>query len=93
MERKVDDNCFEFISHVGEDEIMRRIVRPQLQTGDILLFDCRILHFGLANETSTSSVQPESSGETMIKRPIVYVNYHHKWFNDPKNWNDNERLF
>jgi ectoine hydroxylase-related dioxygenase (phytanoyl-CoA dioxygenase family) len=69
---------------------MRRIVRPHLHTGDALLFDCRILHFGLANETPSSSLSPE---QAMVKRPIVYVNYHHRWFNDPKNWNDNERLF
>jgi chromosome segregation ATPase len=25
-------------------------------------------------------------------RPMIYVNYHQKWFHDPKNWNDNEKL-
>jgi hypothetical protein len=75
---------------------MRRLVRPHLRTGDALLFDCRVLHFGLANETlssSSSSSQGSNQSVAMIKRPIVYVNYHHKWFNDPKNWNDNEKLF
>jgi len=28
-----------------------------------------------------------------LKRPIIYVNYHHSWFHDPKNWNDKEKLF
>ena len=27
------------------------------------------------------------------RRPMIYVNYHHTWFHDPKNWNDNEKLF
>jgi hypothetical protein len=75
----------------GENEIMRRLVRPHLHTGDALLFDCRTLHFGLANESSSSSASGDGDG--MVKRPIVYVNYHHKWFNDPKNWNDKEKLF
>lgn len=99
---------------------MRRLVRPHLHTGDALLFDCRILHFGLSNDTrltpnlnlvdnnnnnndsknnnsdnisaNSSNINTENNSES-LRRPIVYVNYHHKWFNDPKNWNDNERLF
>ena len=27
------------------------------------------------------------------RRAILYVNYTHTWFHDPKNWNDAERLF
>lgn len=34
----------------GQEELERRLVRPHLQAGDALLFDCRILHFGLANQ-------------------------------------------
>lgn len=94
-EKGISPSCFRSLMSTGENEIMKRLVRPHLHTGDILLFDCRILHFGLANETSVSSAVPPatSPGEVMIRRPIVYVNYHHKWFNDPKNWNDNEKLF
>lgn len=65
----------------GEKELEARLVRPHLDIGDALLFDCRILHFGLANNSAATS------------RPILYVNYHHSYFRDPKNWNDAERLF
>jgi ectoine hydroxylase-related dioxygenase (phytanoyl-CoA dioxygenase family) len=65
----------------GENELERKMIRPMLEYGDALLFDCRILHFGLANSSS------------YINRPILYINYHHKSFRDPKNWNDHEKLF
>eukprot|EP01033_Poteriospumella_lacustris_P012626 gene12626-9037_t len=32
------------------DELLRRLVRPLYFPGDALVFDCRILHFGLANQ-------------------------------------------
>ena len=32
---------------------MRRLLRPHLHPGDALLFDCRILHFGLANRSGS----------------------------------------
>jgi hypothetical protein len=57
----------------------RHLVRPRLQIGDVLLFDCRILHFGLGNESTTG-----------IERPLLYTNVTMHWFHDPKNW-DNER--
>jgi hypothetical protein len=53
-------------------------VRPRLELGDVLLFDCRIMHFGLANTSAT------------IERPLLYSNMTLHWFQDPKNW-DNER--
>jgi hypothetical protein len=33
------------------------------------------------------------SGNTDGWRPLLYVNYHQKFFHDPKNWNDKEKLF
>jgi hypothetical protein len=57
------------------------VVRPLLQLGDVLLFDCRILHFGLAN------ISPS------IERPLLYTNVTQHWFHDPKNWNDRRRIF
>lgn len=57
------------------------LVRPQVSLGDVILFDCRILHFGLAN-TSTS-----------VERCICYVNTWHDWFHDAKNWDKNRAIF
>lgn len=58
-----------------------QLVRPELQLGDVLLFDCRILHFGLANTSSD------------IERPLIYTNMTQHWFSDPKNWNDRRPIF
>jgi len=58
------------------------VVRPRLDPGDVLLFDCRILHFGLAN--------PSDSG---VERPILYTNMTISWFHDPKNWDEHQRIF
>jgi ectoine hydroxylase-related dioxygenase (phytanoyl-CoA dioxygenase family) len=57
------------------------LVRPSLTLGDAVLFDCRILHFGLSN-TSKS-----------IERALLYTNTTHAWFHDPKNWDDRRPIF
>lgn len=76
----------------GQEELESRLVRPQLDVGDALLFDCRVLHFGLANEFDPA-VADEAKDDTAGWRLMMYVNYHQAWFHDPKNWNDNEKLF
>lgn len=58
------------------------LVRPSLDLGDVLLFDCRILHFGLAN-TNTQG----------IERPLLYANMTQHWFSDPKNWDNFRPIF
>ena len=68
----VDDNKMSWIQN---------LVRPSLDLGDVLLFDCRILHFGLANTSNT------------IERPLLYTNMTQHWFQDPKNWNDQRPIF
>lgn len=132
---------------LGLEALKMNLIRPHLRTGDLLLFDCRILHFGLANQSNTgrylaannakqlydnsfriakfrmAESEPittrisnlkliqsldhtdhnVSSNEDNIisdeltpvpsRRPVLYVNYHHTWFHDQKNWNENERLF
>lgn len=82
----------------GQEELEKRLVRPHLHAGDCLLFDCRILHFGLANQYKTSDSGSTNYTDGTVNqfdgwRPLLYVNYHHKFFNDPKNWNDKEKLF
>ena len=54
--------------------------RPRLASGDALIFDARILHFGLPNRSST-------------RRAIVYCNHTEYWFRDPKNWDDRASVF
>lgn len=66
-----------------------RLIRPQLTSGDALLFDCRVLHFGLANWSHLKRAPVTEKDWRMM----LYVNYHQQWFQDPKNWNDAQRLF
>jgi len=64
-----------------EPRVLQNLIRPSLEIGDIVLFDCRILHFGLAN-TSKSTV-----------RPMLYTNMTQAWFHDPKNWDEEKSIF
>ena len=67
------------------------LVRPQLEPGDVILFDCRILHFGMANMTMpTSSSTKHCPGK---ERPILYTNMSMHWFHDPKNWDNQRPIF
>ena len=67
------------------DVLLRRVqdalVRPRLAAGDALIFDARVLHFGLPNR---------SRGAV---RAVPYANFTEFWFRDPKNWDDNESVF
>jgi hypothetical protein len=74
--------------HCGDDtyssdnsKVYPFLVRPCLTVGDVVLFDCRILHFGLAN-TSEST-----------ERCICYTNTWQNWFHDAKNWDMNRAIF
>ncbi len=69
------------LSLVENEQMLQHLVRPSLQLGDVVLFDCRILHFGLANNSQD------------IERPLLYTNMTHAWFLDPKNWNDQQSIF
>jgi ectoine hydroxylase-related dioxygenase (phytanoyl-CoA dioxygenase family) len=64
-----------------EQRVLQNLVRPSLEIGDLLLFDCRILHFGLANSSKD------------VERPLLYTNLTQAWFHDPKNWDDREAIF
>ena len=71
--------------HYGQDSnnsiFYPYLVRPRLEVGDVVLFDCRILHFGLANTSKT------------IERCICYSNTWMDWFHDKKNWDKNRAIF
>merc|ERR1719444_470639 len=47
----------------GQEQLESRLVRPQLQQGDALIFDTRILHFGLANQSRASGGGSDSGGK------------------------------
>jgi hypothetical protein len=78
----------------GQEVLEEFLIRPQLEAGDALVFDCRILHFGLANQplSPDQKINEEDNYGEESWRPLLYVNYHQDWFHDPKNWNDNEKL-
>ena len=77
-------------SSVANERAMHvRIVRPSLELGDALIFDCRVLHFGLANCSQVDDSAPPLAG----RRPMLYVNMTHSWFHDPKNWDLRKRVF
>ena len=67
-----------------------RTLRPALDTGDVVFFDCRTIHYGLANAS-----QGDKTGEDVNagKRPMLYLNVSQSWFYDPKNWDDREKIF
>jgi hypothetical protein len=70
-------------TYCGEtDDIKHSLVRPCISLGDVVLFDCRVLHFGLANTSSTK-----------VERALLYTNMTQAWFHDPKNWDDRRRIF
>jgi hypothetical protein len=73
-----DDSTLSVAAH---PMVLKNLVRPSLQLGDVLLFDCRVLHFGLANTSNT------------VERPMLYVNMTQSWFHDPKNWDDRQPIF
>ena len=72
----------------GQTILENHLIRPHLNIGDAVLMDCRLLHFGLSNQTSTEYIHNEDSW-----RILLYINHHHQWFNDPKNWNERDKLF
>lgn len=64
-----------------EASVWEHLVRPKLDLGDVVLFDCRLLHFGLANTHPS------------VERPLLYANFTMHWFQDPKNWNQHRSIF
>lgn len=67
-----------------------RTLRPALEPGDALIFDCRAIHYGLAN---TSQGDTTGNDINAGRRPMLYLNVSQSWFHDPKNWDDREKIF
>lgn len=51
----------------GQQALNERLVRPHLRAGDGLLFDCRILHFGLANQSGKPAEDEGMAGNEKEK--------------------------
>ncbi|KAF0688330.1 Aste57867_20042 [Aphanomyces stellatus] len=71
----------------GVQETIAKTIRPHVTPGDVIVFDCRVLHLGLANTTAAMGATDDG-----VRRPILYVNWHAPWFEDKKNW-EPESLF
>ena len=67
-----------------------RTLRPALDQGDVVFFDCRTIHYGLANTS-----QGDTTGKDVDagRRPMLYLNVSQSWFHDPKNWDERARIF
>ena len=61
--------------------LWNHLIRPRMDLGDVAIFDCRILHFGLSNRHAS------------LPRPMLYSNMTLHWFNDPKNWDERTCIF
>lgn len=75
----------------GSNNLKKGLLRPHLLQGDALLFDTRILHWGLANSSSAPIDYDAVTADSL--RVVLYQNHHQSWFTDRKNWNDRQRLF
>lgn len=77
-----DDNGNE-----NDDASLRRqllqllTLRPALDAGDVVIFDNRTLHYGIANisKGDTTGKDPNAG-----RRPMLYLNVTQSWFHDPK---------
>ena len=75
-------------------QMHKNVIRPSLDIGDAILFDCRVLHFGMANNSHVDSSKHSASKiDDSGWRPMLYVNWMLKWFTDPKNWQNEKSLF
>lgn len=63
-------------------ERISRMLRPHVAPGDAVIFDTRVLHIGLAND-SHRKAEGTSRG---VWRPVLYSNVTQRWFEDKKNW-------
>jgi len=56
-------------------------LRPALDVGDVVIFDNRTLHYGIANTSKGDTTGKDSNAG---RRPMLYLNVTQSWFHDPK---------
>mmetsp|Transcript_9230 Transcript_9230/g.20823 ORF Transcript_9230/g.20823 Transcript_9230/m.20823 type:complete len:644 (-) Transcript_9230:1221-3152(-) len=86
MDGNVDDNA----ALIRRQSLQLRTLRPALDAGDVVMFDCRTIHYGLAN---TSEGDKTGKDINAARRPMLYLNITQSWFHDPKNWSTKEKIF
>jgi ectoine hydroxylase-related dioxygenase (phytanoyl-CoA dioxygenase family) len=52
----------------GQAELEKLLIRPHLSAGDALIFDCRILHLGLANQSNLEQQQSLNFLTTLLDK-------------------------
>lgn len=76
---------------IREKMLWLRTLRPSLEAGDVLIFDGRMIHFGLAN---TSGGDPSGNDVNAGRMPMLHFNAMQSWFRDPTNDGDaREKIF
>lgn len=85
-----DDTLNNADSFARKQLLQLQTIRPALDAGDVLIFDNRTLHYGLAN---TSSGDRSGVNFNAGRRPMLYLNVTQSWFHDPKNWDDRKSIF
>ena len=85
-----DDEANDNDALIRRQLLQLRTLRPALDTGDVLFFDCRTIHYGLAN---TSQGDTKGNDMNAGRRPMLYLNVSQSWFHDPKNWDNMEKIF
>mmetsp|Transcript_8521 Transcript_8521/g.17769 ORF Transcript_8521/g.17769 Transcript_8521/m.17769 type:complete len:105 (+) Transcript_8521:1802-2116(+) len=72
-----------------KEVLQLKTIRPSLDVGDVVIFDNRTLHYGLANTSCSESAENSDTG----RRPLLYLNVTQSWFHDPKNWDNFSKIF
>lgn len=85
-----DDSNYTNAAMNRKNLLQLRTLRLSLCEGDVIFFDCRTIHYGLAN---TSQGDKTGIDVNAGRRPLLYLNVTQSWFHDPKNWDDRERIF
>mmetsp|Transcript_33575 Transcript_33575/g.70636 ORF Transcript_33575/g.70636 Transcript_33575/m.70636 type:complete len:314 (+) Transcript_33575:123-1064(+) len=99
-----DDDDDDTATAIRKRQLLQlRTIRPSLDAGDVVFFDCRTIHYGLANTSKRKKRDDDDNDGTNVhrgaaadaagRRPMLYLNVSQSWFHDPKNWDDRERIF